>query len=194
MWRSRVRHTLDKTSCLIKHQNKPQQYRHFVLKQRLNLGNEWGLVCVGCLAWRDIIMDNKFAICFIENYWLAWPGEGRGWADNKQISCLIITDSICSRTSGANIWRCHGVVETTESRGESLLHTILNSDQDEANEPSPDCVLDSSSWWCNPGEDLCNISKDWDSLAWENVPQSFNSEIWEALKSEWLPLNCDSFK
>ena len=27
------------------------------------------------------------------------------------------------------------------------------------------------------GEDLCNISKDWDSLAWENVPQSFNSEI-----------------
>ena len=43
-------------------------------------------------------------------------------------------------------------------------------------------------------EDLCNISKDWDSLAWENVPQSFNSEIWEALKSEWLPLNCDSFK
>ena len=44
------------------------------------------------------------------------------------------------------------------------------------------------------GESLCSISKDWDSLAWENVPQSLNSEIWEALKSKWLPLKCDSFK
>ena len=166
MWRSRVRHTLDKTSCLIKHQNKPQQYRHFVLKQRLNLGNEWGLVCGAVwAACRDAISLWPINSPFVLLKTTDWPGLVRaeaGQTINKLVASSLQIQSVAGPlgpiSGDATVWK--------QRRAESLLHTILNSDHDEANEPSPDCVLDSSSWWCNPGQERISATSAKIGTAW----------------------------
>ena len=113
MWRSRVRHTLDKTSCLIKHQNKPQQYRHFVLKQRLNLGNEWGLVCGAVwAACRDAISLWPINSPFVLLKTTDWPGLVRaeaGQTINKLVASSLQIQSVAGPlgpiSGDATVWK-----------------------------------------------------------------------------------------